>query len=317
LLPRSEDVCYITAWDAHNHEIFTWSFLLGTPSRVLYDRMGWYNLTAGKNPAELKEQDSSYVIAVDNVILSINKYSGLLTRVQQDGKILPFNNGPVIQEGVNNFSKFTYYYDEDSTLVVSSRFDRKNNYNTLQWKIYPSGVLQLELKYFPGAFFTDFVGVNFSFPEKEMKSIQYLGDGPYRVWKNRMKGTRFGIWNKTYNNTETGEAPWIYPEFKGYYSNMYWCRFITNDQSFKVMTDNEDLFLRLFTPAFKDDPWHNYQLLFPNGDISFMQAIPGIGTKTQRPETTGPMGMKNIYYDYDKDPTRALEMVLYFDFSGK
>lgn len=42
-----------------------------------------------------------------------------------------------------------------------------------------------------------------------------------------------------------------------------------------------------------------------------------IGTKTQRNETTGPMGMKNIFYDYEKEPERALLIVLYFDFSGK
>ena len=58
-------------------------------------------------------------------------------------------------------------------------------------------------------------------PESEIKGVEYLGNGPYRVWKNRLKGNQFGVWNKTYNNTETGEAPWIYPEFKGYHSNFY------------------------------------------------------------------------------------------------
>jgi hypothetical protein len=144
-----------------------------------------------------------------------------------------------------------------------------------------------------------------------------MGYGPYRVWKNRMMGNKFGIWNKPYNNTETGESPWIYPEFKGYYSNMYACKFLTSAQSFTVYTDNEDLFLRLFTPASKTDKWHNYEPKFPSGDISFMQAIPAIGTKTQRPETTGPMGEKNIFYDYGKAPDRCLVMTLYFDFSGK
>ena len=144
-----------------------------------------------------------------------------------------------------------------------------------------------------------------------------MGNGPYRVWKNRLKGTQFGVWNKAYNNTETGEAPWSYPEFKGYYSNVYWCRFnMKNNHSFKVFTTNENMFLRLFTPAWKTDQWHNYEPLFPAGDISFMQGISSIGTKTQRNETTGPMGFKNIFYDYDKDPSKALHLSLYFDFSG-
>jgi hypothetical protein len=160
------------------------------------------------------------------------------------------------------------------------------------------------------------VGVNFSFPEAQIKSVDYIGNGPYRVWKNRMAGTAFGQWHKDYNNTETGEAPWIYPEFKGYYSDFYKGTFITTNNQFTVVTETEDVFMRLFTPVWKTDQWHNYEPIFPSGDISFMQGISSIGTKTQRNETTGPMGLKNIFYDYEKDPARALKLVLYFNFSA-
>jgi hypothetical protein len=150
-----------------------------------------------------------------------------------------------------------------------------------------------------------------------MRSVTYMGDGPYRVWKNRLKGVQPGVWTKEYNNTETGEFPWKYPEFKGYHGHVYWAQFVTANNRFKVVSETEDLFLRLFTPAWKTDQWHNYEPLFPAGDISFMQGISSIGTKTQRNETTGPMGAKNIFYDYEKDPSRALNMILYFDFSGR
>ena len=133
-----------------------------------------------------------------------------------------------------------------------------------------------------------------------------------------MKGTEFGIWKKEYNDAATGEPGWQYPEFKGYYSNLYWCEFIGKTQSFKVVTDREDVFLRLFTPKkSKDTDYDNMSPTFPTGDISFMNGISAIGTKTQKPETTGPMGMKHVFYDFDKDPSRALDMTLYFDFSGK
>ena len=96
---------------------------------------------------------------------------------------------------------------------------------------------------------------------------------------------------------------------------MYWCKFITKGRSFTVYTETENLFFRLFTPVWKTDQWHNYEPIFPAGNISFMHGISSIGSKTQRNETTGPMGMKNIFYDYEKDPSRALKMVLYFDFN--
>jgi len=307
---KNFDVLYVTAKDSFNREIFTWSFPITRPSAVA----GANVLQTGTGDIKITESDSSYNIVAADVEISINKQHGVLSGIKNKKGTIPFNNGPVVQEGANNFKNFSYHF-EGKNLVIASVFDRKNAYNTLQWTIYPSGWIKMQLVYFPADYFTSMVGVNFSFPEKEIKEVKYMGYGPYRVWKNRMKGDRFGVWDKTYNNTETGET-WDYPEFKGYYRNMYWCKFITSGQPFAVYTENEDLFFRLFTPAWKTDQWHNYEPTFPSGDISFMQGIPGIGSKTQRPETTGPMGMKNIYYDYDKDPTRALKMVLYFNFTS-
>lgn len=301
---------FITVKDKFGKEILTKSYPIIRPDylkKYLADDQG-------KPAPVMTETDSLFVVKANSIEVSFHKRTGLLTEVKKPGAVIPFTNGPVIQEGQNNFGVFAAKQD-GKNIVISSVFSKKENYNTLAWTIYPTGVVKMEVHYFPAAYFTNYVGVNFSFPEKEIKAVDYLGNGPYRVWKNRMKGNQFGIWHKTYNSTETGES-WIYPEFKGYHSNMYWCKFIATGQSFTVYTDNEDLFLRLFTPAWKTDQWHNYEPLFPSGDISFMQGISSIGSKTQRNETTGPMGMKHIFYDYEKDPSRALKMVLYFNFNN-
>ncbi|HEY0679423.1 MAG TPA: glycoside hydrolase family 2 TIM barrel-domain containing protein [Chitinophagaceae bacterium] len=305
------DVLYVTAKDPFQREIFTWSFPLVKP-----DRFKPSSTANTENKIRITEQDSVYSITANNIHFSIHRQNGLLISVKKGEEIIPFNNGPVLQEGVNNFKNFSHRFDGNK-LLITSAFDRKDSYNTLEWTIFPDGLLGMKVNYFPAAYFTSMVGVNFSFPESGIKGVQYMGYGPYRVWKNRMKGNKFGVWNKSYNNTETGESPWIYPEFKGYHSNMYWCKFLTSGNPFTVITTNEDMFLRLFTPAFKTDQWKNYEPIFPSGDISFMQGIPGIGTKTQRNETTGPMGMKHIYYDYEKDPLRWKTIELFFDFQVK
>ncbi len=196
---------------------------------------------------QLLDSDSLYQIKAGKTPFVFRKSNDPLNEVRQNGVVIPFDNGPVIQEGETNFSGFSVMQYRDS-IVLRSRFDKKTAFNQLQWVIYPDGLLKMELHYFPSAYFTDYTGVNFSFPEQAIRSVKYMGFGPYRVWKNRMKGNRFGIWNKPYNNTETGEA-WLYPEFKGYYANLYWCRFITSTIPFTVFTDTEDVFLRLFTPA--------------------------------------------------------------------
>ncbi|MDQ0639347.1 hypothetical protein QF042_002912 [Pedobacter sp. W3I1] len=309
---RNFDALYLTANGPDGKELFTWSFPIALPQ----DDAAKIVVKTGASKVILKEDAKTYQVSANGIGLIFDKTTGLLQQAKNAKGVIPFSNGPVLQEGVNNFKNFTTKIDGQN-LVISSTFDKKESYNTLQWTIYPSGWLKMEVKYFPSDYFTTFVGLNFSYPESEIKGVEYKGNGPYRVWKNRMKGTQFGIWKKDYNNSATGEAPWQYPEFKGYYSNMYWCEFMGKQQSFKVVTDREDVFLRLFTPKkSKDTEYDNMSPTFPNGDISFMNGISAIGTKTQKPETTGPMGMKNIYYDFDKDPSRALDMTLYFDFSG-
>ena len=309
---KEYNALYVTVKDVNGHELFTWSFPITLPLSMSKRIIQTDSDTA---TAQINEVDSLYQVTVKDIKLTINSNSGLLQSVQNAKGVLPFNNGPIVQEGANNFQHFSHHF-EGKNLVIESVFNKKNSYNTLQWTIYPSGWIKMQVNYFPAAYFTSLVGVNFSFPESQMDSLTYMGNGPYRVWKNRMKGTQFGVWTKKYNSTETGES-WNYPEFKGYYSNFYEAVFLAKNQRFTVVTENEDLFLRLFTPAYKTDQWHNYEPIFPSGDISFMQGISSIGTKTQRNETTGPMGMKNIFYDYEKDPSRALKMVLYFNFSGK
>lgn len=307
---KDYDGLYVKVTDRYNREIFTWSFPIIRPATQLV------KLVQKEGPAAptIQKTDSSFVVSVNDLQISFNTQNGSIQQVKNKQGEIPFSNGPIIQEGVNNFKGFVHRYDGNH-LIIESKYHVKESYNTLQWTIYPSGWIRMQLNYFPSEYFTTMVGVNFNFPESIMKGVEYMGNGPYRVWKNRMKGNQFGIWHKKYNNTETGES-WNYPEFKGYHSNMYWCKFLTSGQNFTVATETEDLFFRLFTPAFKTDQWRNYEPTFPKGDISFMQGIAGIGSKTQRAENTGPMGRANIFYDFEKEQARSLQMVLYFNFNA-
>jgi Beta-galactosidase/beta-glucuronidase len=306
------DVLYITAKDVHQQELFTWSFPIALPNQVASSLLK----PNGKGDIAVQETANVYIVKANGISYQINKTSGLLEQVKNDKGIIPFKNGPVLQEAATNYKNFKLSR-EDGKVIIASTFDKKDSYNTLRWEILPSGQLKMHVQYFPDSYFTRFVGVNFDFPEDQITGVEYRGMGPYRVWKNRMKGNQFGVWKKNYNNTATGEAPFEYPEFKGYHANMYWTKFIGKDQSFRVFTDREDVFLRLYTPKEQQDTeWKNMEPTFPKGDISFMNGISAIGTKTQKPETTGPMGMKHVYYDFEKEPSRALHMVLYFDFEN-
>jgi hypothetical protein len=124
-----------------------------------------------------------------------------------------------------------------------------------------------------------------------------MANGPYRVWKNRLKGTQFGVFNKKYNNTVTGQS-WDYPEFKGYYSNFYAVEILTKEVPITVIAATDDLYLHLFTPqAATNLKGVRGELTpaFPSGNISFLNGISAIGTKFSSAKSEGSQGEKNMF----------------------
>jgi hypothetical protein len=104
-----------------------------------------------------------------------------------------------------------------------------------------------------------------------------LGKGPYRVWKNRLQGVTYNVWENRNNDTHTGSAPWIYPEFKGYYSDITWMEMNTVQGKFTIASPDEGLFVRLFD--FYGVSGERPAPQLPVGDISFLDRIPPIGGK--------------------------------------
>ena len=137
------------------------------------------------------------------------------------------------------------------------------------------------------------VGVSMRYPETEVDSVRWLGRGPYRVWRNRLEGQQFGTWTLAYNNTVTGQynstTPPLYPEFKGYRSDLRWLEIYHEGKvQMRVTSLTDGLFFRLFTPeeAVDQTPGEmggmdegkrkqeRTMVKFPEGDISFLLSIP-------------------------------------------
>lgn len=243
-----------------------------------------------------------------------NRGTGMLEKVVIAGKEIPFNNGPVLCEGESKLKSFTLENKKDS-IVLQAGFEKKSDLQRLTWVIYPDGVLKMDIGYFPDQYDYDYLGVSFDFPENLVTGVKRMGAGPYRVWKNRMEGVYLGQWENAYNNTITGESSpkMVYPEFKGYFSNLYWMQLQTRTLPITVLCGSEDVFLRLYTPESPEKPY-NTAPKFPGGNISFMHGIDPIGTKSQVPENMGPSGRKNMYYDYGKAKDYAKPLTLYFIF---
>jgi len=121
--------------------------------------------------------------------------------------------------------------------------------------------------------------------------MTWVGRGPYRVWKNRTKGGRLGLWSNDYKDHTPGRT-WDFPEFRGYYRNWHWANFETKQGTITLLNGAQEQYLGLYRPKDGPDP-RNTKLDLPDGGISLLQGKPPIGTKFQRPQRLGPESRKN------------------------
>jgi glycosyl hydrolase family 2 len=311
---KDYDILSVTADDPYGRELYTWTWPISKPATIASRMVD----TTGNVAGGVKKAGGAFELSANGISVSIDAKTGLLREVKNGRGIIPITDGPVISSGDATPAEVVARL-EGKNAVVEATYPKGSTCRLLQWTMYPSGWVRMDIRYYPPEYEYDLLGVSFSYPEKgkdSVKGIRWMGGGPYRVWKNRMQGTALGIWDKAYNNTVTGQGNVIYPEFKGYFSNFYWMRLETAQQPLTIVCADEDVFLRLFTPA---NPVKTYNVApsFPTGDISFMHAIPPIGTKSQKPEKMGPSGEKNMYYDYTRSKDYSKPLTLYFNFSGR
>ena len=297
------DVIELTAIDPYGKEIFTWGHRhmvkLGTGNlskRNLHKNTQKYSYTEDTNQLLVQDGNRQY---------AFSKKTGRLIGVSVGDKKLSFSNGPRFvaakradrsQDGFYNHddskafqkkTQYTEYPDQgafdsftfsDSTLVVNYLH---GSINTVTWRFLADGGVYMNVDYYFNGV-VDLMGICFDYPETMMKSKQWVGKGPYRVWQNRMEGPQYGLWQNDYNDPIPGES-WEYPEFKGYFSNVNWMKLNTSEGTIgiELMTGK----VGVYTP--RDGRDHILYTL-PETGISILKAIPAVRNKVNTTDLNGP-----------------------------
>lgn len=316
---QAADALFLSATDIHGMEIFTWSYPVKTAkqinsTQVLYSKDGTITSTQTEKIITVKASETEFVFSAT---------TGLIQKVTKEGTLIPLSEGPILLGNKTNIEKIEIKVLDHKVEITGLFKERKkywdwkeNDEMTLDyftWTVHPNAVLDLHVELRNEKIVEDYMGITFTFPEKEVAGMKWLGDGPYRVWRNRMKGTRFQVWENDYNNTITGESEFIYPEFKGFFSNLTWAKVKGKDNNgFTVFCHSPFTFLRMLTPDQPADPGKGATVEdFPKGDISFVKNIPAIGTKFMPASSSGPLGSDKNYFGNIDEP---IVIELTFDF---
>ncbi|AVR47420.1 beta-galactosidase [Christiangramia fulva] len=312
----------ITGKDEHGREIYTWTWPIH--KAPYYAEKFLHKEKDDKAEAKVETRENNVFLSGGEIEVTLNADSGEMIHIENSKNEIPFLNGPRPIGMKAEVEKVdTYMEGEDAVAVIHYN----GGIHTIQWTMHPDGRLKMEMvalknagrnSGFDGAFYEgeiDKFGITFDFPEDEVSGIKWFGKGPYHVWKNRMQGTEYNIWEKDYNNTITGESfeNLIYPEFKGYHANFLAGKILAGENTFRIFSESDKLFLRLFTP---DEPKNAFpgahpQPEFPEGNISFMYEIPAM--RAFKPlSQQGPSSQPtNIRIKSGDD---GIKMNLWFDF---
>ena len=301
-LPKNDaEVVELTATDPHGQKLFTWSHSQLTKGgslnrKHLNQQTRQYAYTEDANQLQVRLGSRQY---------TFSKQTGRLTGVSVDSRKYSFGNGPRFvaakradrsQDGFYNHddkeafqkkTQYTEYADQgkfagftmsDSTLIATYLH---GSIEKVTWRFLEDGGAYMRVDYmFNGV--VDLLGVSFDYPESLVKSKQWVGKGPYRMWQNRQEGPQVGLWRTDYNDPVPGET-WAYPEFKGYFSTVSWMKLDTTEGQLGIELLKGKI--GVYTP--RDGRDHILYTL-PETGLSILRVIPAVRNKVNSTDLNGP-----------------------------
>lgn len=312
------DVLSIESLNSKGDTICSWSYPIKDCEE--YTKKSLYRIHS--NRVKIHRSKDFVTFEANHIAVTFSMKDGMLKMIKQNKDSISFREGPMpVGMKMELISAKVKSYNNDAIFTTLY----KGAIDSITWVMSCDGLLSMNAvmlndpkgKGYEGSFYDNPVynlGFSFSLSEDDVKGMQWMGRGPYRVWKNRLRGMQFGLWQKNYNNTITGESyeNLVYPEFKGYHSNLYWAKFLGR-HPFTIYNETDGLYLRVFTPQEPVNHRPNELTMqpFPVGDISFLYEIPSIGSRMNVKEMgphSEPSSMKLRKGD------DGINMKLYFDF---
>ncbi len=318
---RTPDATQLLIKDATGRVIQTYVW----PADGLDRRLDQLDQSVGGAKPTATESGDILTATTGDLSLQISRTTGLLISASRQGNSFSLVNGPrVMAMGPrpvparkqnpppppsppptfapdSRLTSLTHETDGND-LVISAVFN--GPMKSLTYRLKPNSWLSIDYVYaMSGA--QEYFGIGFDYPEADVKSMRFLGEGPAPVYQNRLAGGTLDVWNRLYNNTMDGDPDELkpgehfdYPLFKGFYSGVRWLQLNTSEGPITAIVEqhrDSPIYVQVFTP--KTPPQNllgRVAVPFPNAGVSFLHAIPAIGNKFGEPQSTGPMGQLAI-----------------------
>lgn len=287
---RSADALELAVNDKNGVEVMKWSWELE----------GADQHTAKSGISVTRLGGKAFDFEIGNSIWSFSPETGQLIGCKVDGVDVGLGRGPVLysksESGIieNTGNWVAELQTKSDSIVINSK--NESSGASFRWTLSSSGQVSLDYDFASIDEALVYCAVGFDLDEDQVAGKRWLGQGPHRVWANRLKGPQFGLWEDSYNDFLSGED-WGKPEFKGVFGDVNWMQVdmksgvsllldMDTDSSVGVLNPRNTEGLRDKNSQFGPvRSWWHYP---EEGGLFMFHKVPGIGTKFCNAKDNGP-----------------------------
>lgn len=262
------DALRLAARDPRGREVARWVL----PLRDL--RSDYRALGEGDAAVTGEERSERVILSSGAMRVEIDRATGGLVTLGRGERALALP-GPRRADGGAQSVTSVQRSRDGSAEIVEARYEA--GLESIRWSLHSSGWLRCELRYAVDGT-GEYHGAVFDLARRDLLRFRWLGDGPARVWGNRLEGGTLGVWSKGATHT-TSVSSAFEPVLEGFYAGVYWAQLSTGSGELLLAVESDDFYLGLFTPAFPEDARDAVAAVPSDAGVGLYGAIPAIGTK--------------------------------------
>ncbi len=266
-------------------------------------------------------EGNSYSFQRHQTILNFDVNSGVLLAVLDKGKKTSLGNFPFLTyeeadtalvNHTDKSAKASVTQDGDAWVIETNN---SKGFDYIKWTLKPNGEVLLDYAYTLDAGLYNYAGIGMEVNAQDVLRKRFLGEGPTRIWKNRIEG---GILDVYAVDKQVNIPGLVYhqPEFEGCFAPWNWAVFYLNNHLNIGFKNRTDVILGVLNPTNAKDAKRATWSYPKTEGLFFFDHISAVGSKWKAPTEFGPdaqaslidgqiTGSVSMYINWNKPTAKA------------
>ncbi|MEE8366975.1 MAG: glycoside hydrolase family 2 TIM barrel-domain containing protein [Thermoanaerobaculia bacterium] len=283
----SADLLRVQAIGPSGREVMSWSF----PTQKQHQLARSVVIRGDSGSIDLNSVENRIVVTTGERQAVFDANTGLLIKMSLADTPYPIDRGPRLLAETSTLPSITIHRSETQVDIAANPSGEGSGAGEMSWRwsIFPSGWVRLKYRYSQTRA-ADYFGIGFDLDPRGIRGIRWFGLGPHPIWKNRRQGAALDLWSAS--------LPYL-P--KGILGSVRWLLLASAQLDLIMVVETPGIDIGLFQRQHLEDlldasgvdagGLENASPNVADADLTFLHAIPAIGTKFHRAAELGPQSL--------------------------